>query len=54
MECHRKAIPGDPMCGLHVVRQGYGHKVIYDFIEDAETGHRSHLFKGLQIQLRLQ
>ena len=21
------AIPGDPMCGLHVVRKGHGHKI---------------------------
>ena len=28
------AIPGDPMCGLHVVRKGHGHKAIYDFIEE--------------------
>ena len=48
------AIPGDPMCGLHVVRKGHGHKAIYDFIEEAETGHRSPLFKGLPVQLRLQ
>ena len=41
------AIPGDPMCGLHVVRKGHGHKAIYNFIEVAETGHRSSLFKGL-------
>ena len=34
------AIPGDPMCGLHVVKKGHGHKAIYNFvgfIEEAET-----------------
>ena len=53
-ECHRMAIPGDPMCGLHVVRKGHGHQAIYNFVEGAETGHRSSLFKGLPVQLRLQ
>ena len=53
-ECHRMAIPGDPMCGLHVVRKGHGHQAIYNFVEEAETGHRSSLFKGLPVQLRLQ
>ena len=48
------AIPGDPMCGLHVVRKGHGHQAIYNFVEEAETGHRSSLFKGLPVQLRLQ
>ena len=48
------AIPGDPMCGLHVVRKGHGHKAIYNFIEVAETGHRSSLLKGLPLQLRQQ
>ena len=48
------AIPGDPMCGLHVVRNGHGHEVIYNFVVEAGTGHRSSFFKGLQIQLRLQ
>ena len=48
-ECHRMAIPEDPMCGLHVVRKGYGHQANYNFIEEAETGHRSSLFKGLLI-----
>ena len=38
------AIPGDPMCG-HVVREGHGHQVIYDFIEEAETDHRSSLLQ---------
>ena len=45
-ECHRMAIPGDPMCGLHVVRNGQGHQAIYNFVEEAETGHRKSLFKG--------
>ena len=40
MECHRMAVPGDPMCGLHVVRQWHGHEVIYNFVEEAETGYR--------------
>ena len=53
-ECHRMAIPGDPMCGLHVVRKGHCHRAIYKFVEEAETGHRSSLFKGLPVQLRLQ
>ena len=53
-ECHRMAIPGDPMCGLHVVRKGHDHQAIYYFVEEAETGHRSSLFKGLPVQLRLQ
>ena len=26
----------------------------FNFIEEAETGHRSSLIKGLQVQLRLQ
>ena len=54
MECHRMAIPGDPMCGLHVVRKGHGHEAIYNFVEEAETDHWPSLFKGLPIQLRLQ
>ena len=53
-ECHRMAIPGDPICGLHVVMKGQGHQAIYNFIEEAEMGHRSSLFKGLPVQLRLQ
>ena len=53
-ECHRLAKPGDPMCGLHIVREGYGHQAIYNFIEEAEAGHRSFIFKGLPVQLRLQ
>ena len=48
------ATPGDPMCGLHVIRKGHGHQVIYNFIEEAETGHSSSLIKGLQVQLRMQ
>ena len=51
-ECHRMVIPGDPMCGLHVVRKGHGHLAIYNFIEEPETGHRSSLFKGVPVQLR--
>ena len=55
MECHRMAIPGDPMCGLHVVRKGHRNEAIYNFVEWAETGHRSSAFlKGLSVQLRLQ
>ena len=53
-ECHRMAIHGDSMCGLHVVRKGHGHQAIYNFIEEAEMGHRSPFFKGLQVQLRMQ
>ena len=53
-ECHRMAIPGDPMCGLHIVRKGYVHQAIYNFIEEAEAGHRSFILKGLPVQLRLQ
>ena len=53
-ECHRMSIPGDPMCGLHVVRKGHCHQAIYNFEEEAQTGHRSSLFKGLPVQLRLQ
>ena len=48
------AISGDPMCGLYVVRKGLGHQAIYNFVEEAETGHRMPLFKGLPVQLRLQ
>ena len=47
-------IPGDPMCWLHVVRKGHGHQAIYNFVEEAETGNRLSLFKGLPVQLRLQ
>ena len=54
MECHRVAIPGYPMCGLYVVRKGHSHQAIYNFIEEAETGHRSSFFKDLPVQLRLQ
>ena len=50
----RMAIPGDPMCVLHVVSKGHCHQAIHNFIEEAETGHRSSLFKGLLVQLRLQ
>ena len=32
-ECHRMAIPGDTMCGRHVVRYGHEHQAIYNFIE---------------------
>ena len=49
MECHRIAIPGDPMCGLHVVRKGHRHEAIYNFVEEAEKGHRSSLFKGFPV-----
>ena len=38
-ECHRMSIPGDPMCGLHIVMKGRGHQAIYNFIEEAETCH---------------
>ena len=31
-----------------------GHQAIYNFVEEAETGHRSSLFNGLPVQLRLQ
>ena len=51
---NRMAIPGDPMCGLHVVRKGHGHQAIYNFVEEAEMGHRSSLSKGLPVLLRLQ
>ena len=53
-ECHRMALPGDPMCGLHEVRKGHDHKSIYNIIEEAQTGHRSSIFKGLPVQLKLQ
>ena len=53
-ECHTVTIPGDPMCGLHIVTKGHGHQAIYNFIEEAETGHRSSVFKGLPFQLRRQ
>ena len=53
-ECHRMAIPRDPMCGLHEVRLGHGHEAIYNFVEEAETNHWPSLFKGLPVQLRLQ
>ena len=53
-ECHGMAIPGDPICGLRVVRKGHGHQAIYNFVEEAERGHRSSLFKGLPVQLGLQ
>ena len=48
-KCHRMAIPGDPMCGLHVIRKGHSHEAIYNFVEEAETG-----LKGLPVQLRLE
>ena len=50
----RMAISGDPMCVLHIVRKGHCHQAIHNFIEEAETSHRSSLFKGLLVQLRLQ
>ena len=50
-ECHRMAIPGDTMCGRHVVRYGHEHQAIYNFIEEAETDHSLALFKGPPIQL---
>ena len=54
-ECHhRMAIHGDPMCGLHAVRKGHRHQAIYNFVEEAEMGHRSSPFKGLPVELRLQ
>ena len=42
------------MCGLHVVRKGDGHQAIYNCVEESEMGHRSSLFNGLPVQLRLQ
>ena len=42
------------MCGQHVVRKRPGHQAIYNFVEEAETGHISSLFNGLPVQLRLQ
>ena len=39
-ECHRMAIPRDPMCGLYVVRKGHGHEAIYNIVEETETDHR--------------
>ena len=53
-ECHRIAIPGDPMCGLYVIRKGHDHEAIYYFVKKTETGHRSSLFKCLPVQLRQQ
>ena len=47
-DCHRMAIPGDHMCGLDEVRKGHGHQAIYNFVDEAETGHGSSLFKGIQ------
>ena len=49
MECHRMAIPGDPMCGLHIVWKDQSHQAIYKFMEEAEAGHRSSPFKGLSV-----
>ena len=31
-ECHRMAIPRDPMCVLYVARKGHGHEAIYNLI----------------------
>ena len=39
-ECHRMAIPGDLMCGLHIVRKGHSHQAVYNFMEEAEMGHK--------------
>ena len=33
-ECHRTAIPCDPMCGLHIVGKEHSHQAIYKFIEE--------------------
>ena len=49
----REAKPGDLMCGLYVIGKGYGHETIYNFEKETETSHRSSLFKGLSVQLRL-
>ena len=32
-DCHREAIPGDPICGLYVIRKGHGHEAIYYFVK---------------------
>ena len=37
------------MCRLHTVNKGHGHQAIYNFIEEAEIGHRLSLFKGLPV-----
>ena len=37
-----------------VVRKGHDNEAISNLIEEAETGHRSSLFRGLPVQLRLQ
>ena len=34
-ECHRIAIPRDPMCGLYVVRKWHGHEAIYNIVEES-------------------
>ena len=41
--------PGDPMCRLDIVNKGHSHQAIYNFIEEAEIGHNSSLFKGLPV-----
>ena len=53
-ECHKMAIPRDPMCGLYVIRKEHGHQTIYNFVKETETGHRSSLLKCLLVQLRQQ
>ena len=36
-ECHRMAIPRDPMCGLYVVRTVHGHEAIYNLVEEIDN-----------------
>ena len=53
-ECHRVAIPGDYMCGLHVIRKERSHGTIYNFVKETDTGYRSSLFKCVPVLLRQQ
>ena len=43
-DCHRVAIPGDPMCGLYVIRKGHGHEDIYNFLKETATNLSFFLF----------
>ena len=35
----KMAMPGDIMCGLHVVRNWHGQETILQFLVEAGTGH---------------
>ena len=35
-DCHRVAIPEDPMCGQYAIRKGHGHEAIYNFVKETE------------------